>query len=123
MAEQFDYSRLPPVTNKYGGKQSATLGRFDLISGAAMRILAGILQYGADKYGVGNWKKIPVEEHLNHALQHIFAHLEGNTTEDHLGHALCRLVFAVHVQHLGMELDDNSREEIQNRTGPMRTVH
>jgi len=42
-----------------------------------------------------NWKKIPQKDHLNHALAHIFAHLSGDTGDDHLNNATCRLLFAV----------------------------
>lgn len=38
----------------------------------------------------------PAEEHLNHAIQHVIAYLEGNTTEDDLGHAAARMLMACH---------------------------
>lgn len=83
------------VTNEQGGKQSRLDFRFDLFDPKAMFNLAGILDYGAKKYGVNNWKQIPRNDHLNHALVHIYAYLEGNRQDDHLGHAFCRLMFAI----------------------------
>lgn len=90
-----DYSKLPTVTNSKGAKQSSTLGRFDLIPGSSMRRLASILDYGAGKYGENNWHGLELSDHINHALEHLFAYLEGNTSEDHLGHAMTRMIFAV----------------------------
>jgi hypothetical protein len=59
-----------------------------------------ILDSGAVKYGENNWKNIPTQDHLNHALVHIYGFLDGNTDDDHLGHALTRVMFA-----LSMELN------------------
>lgn len=53
-----------------------------------------VLQYGADKYEPNNWRLIPQESHINHALIHLVAHLAGDTQDDHLDHALCRLMMA-----------------------------
>ena len=56
--------------------------------------IAKVLQYGADRYEPNNWRLIPQEEHINHALIHIIAHLAGDRQDDHLDHALCRLMMA-----------------------------
>lgn len=53
-----------------------------------------VLQYGADRYAPNNWRLIPQEEHINHALIHIIAHLAGDTQDAHIDHALCRLMMA-----------------------------
>ena len=53
-----------------------------------------VLQYGADRYEPNNWRLIPQESHINHALIHLVAHLAGDTQDDHLDHALCRLMMA-----------------------------
>ena len=58
-----------------------------------MRI-AKVLQYGADRYKPNNWRLIPEEEHINRALVHIMAHLAGDTQDDHIDHALCRLMMS-----------------------------
>jgi 5'-nucleotidase len=49
---------------------------------------------GKQSYGEWNWRRIPTSDHLNHALTHIFAYLAGDKQDDHIGHALCRLMFA-----------------------------
>lgn len=56
--------------------------------------IAKILQYGADRYAPNNWRLIPEEEHINHALIHLVAHIAGDTQDNHLDHALCRLMMA-----------------------------
>jgi hypothetical protein len=92
----------PMVVNEHGGKQSKVEYAFDQLDPLAMFQLAGIIQKGAEKYGRDNWKKITTKEHLNHALQHIFAHLAGDKQDDHLGHAFCRLMFAIVVDRDGL---------------------
>ena len=56
--------------------------------------IAKVLKEGADKYEPNNWRLIPQEEHINHALIHILAHELGDTQDNHLDHALCRLMMA-----------------------------
>ena len=56
--------------------------------------IAKVLQFGADKYKANNWRLIPQEEHINHALIHLMAALAGDTQDDHIDHALCRLMMA-----------------------------
>ena len=91
----------PVIENKNGGKQSDTPYGFHLVPTSAIFDAAKVLKYGADKYGESfehrNYTKIPSVDHLNHALQHIYAHLAGDQQDDHLGHALVRLMFAYDV--------------------------
>lgn len=88
----------PVVENEKGGKQSDTPYGFHMIPPTSIFKAAEVLKYGADKYGETftnrNYTKISSIDHLNHALQHIYAHLAGDTSDDHLGHALVRLMFA-----------------------------
>lgn len=85
----------PTVENAAGGRQAFTPYRFDLLPAQALFDVSEILAQGALKYGEWNWLKIPEREHINHALQHIFAYLGGDTQDDHLGHAACRVLFAL----------------------------
>ena len=78
-----------------GAKQSAVVHRCDLLPPLATLHVAGILHGGSSKYGDWNWFKIPMAESLNHALIHIFAFLAGDTSDDHLGHAACRMMMAL----------------------------
>lgn len=56
--------------------------------------ISKVLQEGANKYKANNWRLIPQEEHLNHALIHYVAHINGDTQDNHLEHCMCRLMFA-----------------------------
>ena len=64
---------------------------------------ATVAQYGAEKYGEDfyhrNYTKISPEEHINHAIQHLYAFLAGDESDDHLGHAIVRSMFAFEVNH------------------------
>ena len=89
------------ITNQSGGKQSDTPYGFHLLPVSALFDAAQVAKYGADKYGETidkrNYTKIPSWDHLNHAIQHIYAHLAGDKQDDHLGHAIVRLMFAYDV--------------------------
>lgn len=92
-------SRDAPMTvNEKGGKQSHIPVRFDLIDAKALFKEAAVLHEGAQKYGENNWRLISVEEHLNHALMHIYAWLSGDRSDEHLSHIMCRATFAQGVE-------------------------
>lgn len=93
----------PKVTNEFGGQQSQLNFRFDLLDAKAMFALAGVLDYGVRErgYPANNWRRIPVNENLNHALMHIMAYMDGDVQDDHLVHAFVRMMFAVGVQLQG----------------------
>jgi len=83
------------VTYANGASESKTELRFDLIPSDEIATIAKVLGQGAIKYGDDNWKSLPTWTHLNHALQHIFAYLAGDQSDDHLSHAATRLIFAM----------------------------
>lgn len=88
----------PVVTNEQGGKQSDTPYAFHMIPISSIFAAANTLAYGAKKYGETfdnrNYTKISTEDHINHAVQHLYAFLAGDTQDDHLGHAIVRCMFA-----------------------------
>lgn len=98
----------PTVVNENGGKQSALPFRFDLIDARALATVAEILHDGAEKYGQDNWRRISVESNLNHAIAHIYGHLAGDVQDNHLGHAACRIIFALAVLIQGGPITDES---------------
>lgn len=57
-------------------------------------VIAKVLKEGSEKYEPNNWRLIPEEEHLNHALIHLSAYLKGNKEDDHIAHAACRIMMA-----------------------------
>lgn len=60
----------------------------------ALLEIGKVLMYGADRYEPNNWRLIPQEEHINHALIHYIAYKSEDTQDDHLGHCMCRLMMA-----------------------------
>lgn len=86
----------PTTTNELGGKQSDTIYRMDLIDPHAVLAISGVLHDGFKKYGGDeNWRRIPITDHLNHALVHIYAYLGGDRSDAHLSHVCCRAIFAL----------------------------
>lgn len=59
-----------------------------------LMMIGRTLQYGATRYAPNNWRLIPQEEHINHALLHLLALYSGDKQDDHLSHALTRLMMA-----------------------------
>jgi len=83
------------VTNENVGSQSFLSARFDCIPPIVLRLLAQCLGFGARKYGKDNWKKIPIDDHLSHAMNHINEFRRGDNTEPHLVNAMARITFAL----------------------------
>jgi hypothetical protein len=85
----------PIVENEKGGKQSKTPYGFNLLAPRAMFRLAEVMRYGATRYARDNWRKISADDHVNHLLQHVFAWMAGDRSDDHVGHTLARaMMFA-----------------------------
>ena len=59
-----------------------------------LMMIGKTLQYGTTRYAPNNWRLIPQEEHVNHALLHLLALYSGDKQDDHLSHALTRLMMA-----------------------------
>jgi len=82
-----------------GGVHAHVEGRYDLIPPEALRTIAAVMEEGVrNGREDGNWRMIPCHIHINHALSHLVAVMMGEVNEDHLGHALTRLAFAVAVR-------------------------
>lgn len=88
----------PIVTHANGARESHAPHAFTSIDALALFRVAEIQYQGDQKYGPDNWRRIPSETHVNHALAHLFGHLAGDTSDDHLGHATVRIMFALATQ-------------------------
>lgn len=88
------------VTNANGGKQHEENFRCQAIPPKALIALGRIRWEGFNLHGYEdeNYKLIPIEEHIGRALLHLSRWLDGDRSDDHLGHALCRLAFAVQME-------------------------
>lgn len=80
-------------------KHSDGKTRYSLIPPASMAILAEILTHGAEKYADNNWRLAEdVSTYIDALYRHLEAWRSGETHDpdsgyNHLGHALCNLVF------------------------------
>jgi hypothetical protein len=81
-------------TNKERLKSSIDV-RFDLIPPKSILEVSRILAEGSMRYGLNHWQSYDAEDHLNHALNHIYQWLNGDRSENHLGNASCRMLFAL----------------------------
>lgn len=86
-------------TNVHGGTQTKLPVRCDLLPALPLLQVSQVLAEGAEKYGEWNWENIPVNDHINHALTHILRYQTDDESEPHLVHALCRLLFAQHLDN------------------------
>lgn len=83
-----------------GKKYDEGKPRWSLIPWGVMQDVVSVLQFGADKYGEGNWKSVPDARirYFNAALRHVLAWHDGGATDpdtgkSHLAHATCCLLF------------------------------
>lgn len=96
----------PLDTNEQGGKQSAVAYRMDLIPPSVLFSLGEVLAYGTKKYAPDNWKKVPATDHYNHVLIHLAAWKAGDASDDHAGHALCRMAMFYEMQRVEKTTSD-----------------
>jgi hypothetical protein len=94
----------PTTVTKHGGKQSYLGVDFTQLDAGVMFEAAATMHQGGEKYGRDNWKAIEVEDHINHALTHLYGWLKGDRQDDHLVHALVRAMMARVVERDGLQL-------------------
>lgn len=94
-------------------EQTTGKGRFDLIPLLGLPAVAAVAEKGALKYADRNWEKgMPLSRFLDSAQRHIIQLFEGDTVEDHAGHAAWNMLAFIHMREminrglLPAELDD-----------------
>ena len=84
------------TTYETGATRSSDVSgvRYDLVPPEGVEAVAKAMHVGAVTHGDNNWKKgLKNSVLVNHAIRHIVEYLkEGNTTVDHIGHALANLM-------------------------------
>ena len=66
----------------------------DTLTNEPLTTIAKVLEEGLKKYPRDNWKLIPYEDHINHALCHLYMLLKGDIQDRHLDHAITRIALA-----------------------------
>lgn len=88
-------------------------GRYDLLSPKALRRLARHMENGCRKYGERNWEKgQPIMRYFDSAIRHLYSHIDGDRSEDHLAAVMWNIHCAIHTEEcieegsLSEDLDD-----------------
>lgn len=83
-----------------GRKDDAGKLRYSLLPVAPLRRVVEVLEFGARKYGVGNWMKVPDGRvrYTDALMRHVEAWrggelLDPETKLPHLAHAICCALF------------------------------
>ena len=65
-----------------------------------LEIVVKVLEFGANKYGINNWKQVPYPKprYLSAAMRHLIARITGQRIDEesglpHLAHCICCLLF------------------------------
>jgi len=92
--------REDKVFKVQGVKHDYGKTRYNLLPPRALKEVADVLTFGAEKYAVGNWRYVdePHDRYLSAAMRHIEEYRSGTTPDDetslhHLAHAICCLMF------------------------------
>lgn len=101
----------PTIENSKGGRQSNSPYGLTMVPPRAILAESKVLATGATKYGRWNWMAIPIDDHLNHILQHVYAYIAGDRSDNHLANIACRAHFALELQELN-EPDGITRDAI-----------
>ena len=73
-----------------GGIASDEPYNFDLIDPGAMLAMAKVMWETAQTGRPNNWRKVPIDVHLNHLMIHVYKFMRGDKDEDHLARVMCR---------------------------------
>lgn len=101
---QRDSDKQPEEQNQpTAGLQTPIDESYTAIPPLALAKVACVMSSGTRKYGVRNWDKISVSDHLDHAIRHGYLYVMGDTTDEpdgitHLAHMACRALMALEVE-------------------------
>ncbi len=93
-------------------KDNADKPRWSLLPMAPIHDMVEVLEFGAKKYGVGNWDKAPEwSQYYDAFMRHTQAWWAGEDTDtdtgkSHLTHAMCCLIFLAEMQRRELGKDD-----------------
>lgn len=99
--------------NENGGLQHHRPYRCQAIPPRALMAVGHVRYVGHDELGYDdeNYKKIDKLDHIGRALSHIYSYLAGDTSNEHLSHAACRILMALELDEIEKENDQADREK------------
>lgn len=81
---------------------------YDLLPPTALENVVQVLMFGAEKYEIDNWRRVPnaKRRYWNAAQRHMWAYKNGEQTDPetgvhHLAHAVCCLMFINDLDNTG----------------------
>lgn len=96
----------------YADRKNEGKMAWELVDFKSLEPMVEVLMFGAAKYAPNNWKKgQPTSEILGSLIRHLVSYQGGETIDpesgkDHLGHAMCNLMFLVYNNKNHPDLDD-----------------
>jgi hypothetical protein len=99
-------------------KAGALKPQLGLLPVLAIPEVAHVLELGARKYGVYNWRDVPIHEmtYAHAVLRHIFAWIAGEDNDpesgrSHFAHAVAGLLVCMDARAAGTSVDDRKLKE------------
>lgn len=108
--------------NANGGLQHHRPYRCQAIPPRALMAVGHVRYVGHDELGYDdeNYKKIDKLDHIGRALSHIYSYLAGDTSNEHLSHAACRILMALELDEIEKEDDKADREKAIREALPFK---
>jgi hypothetical protein len=91
------------------GKQSKIERNWSLLPWDSLALVVQVLEEGDKKYGRFSWKTIPMQDHINHVVEHSIATYQVESKlllMEHLTHSICRAMFALQLLYEEMKNDN-----------------
>ena len=99
MSDQNKWATHSTSTMDCGLRYNTQKRQWSLVDFAALTQMVQVLEFGARKYDVDNWRKgLSYRQCMESCLRHLIAFLEGEDIDpesglNHLGHAMCNIMF------------------------------
>lgn len=100
-----------------GKRYNESKKRWSLIDLNVMEGMVDVLEFGAKKYGVNNWRKgLKTTEIYDSLMRHLTEIMKGNDIDSesnlhHIDHVLCNAMFLSHMIKFKKEFDDRTQKD------------
>ena len=81
---------------RYGGNICWIPFAYHLLPAEGLAKVAAVMHIGEMKGRPDDgWRKVPIMEHVNHAISHLMSYVAGRHNDHHLANAACRVLMAL----------------------------